>query len=89
MWCKEVAQEEGKILDKLLVPSIASGIDGSKVCAEWDNSGNRRHDIGKHLDQLVVILRLGNLQASNFRQTLHGDIPELWNLQKTAPARFQ
>lgn len=72
-----VAEEQRKVLDELLIPVVAGVIYGPQIGLERYYVRYTGHDSREHMDELIVILRLLDLQAADLRQALHGDIPEL------------
>ena len=81
MHAEEVAEEQGQVLDKLLVPRVAAGVGSLEVERDGDDVGNGGQDLGEHLDELLVV-RVGlagasSLEAADLGQALKGDVPEL------------
>lgn len=55
MHSEEVAKEQSQILDELLIPGIAAGVSRLQVERDWDNFGDGRENLSKHLYQLLVV----------------------------------
>lgn len=83
---KEVAQEKGQILDKLLVLRVAGIISSFEVKSQWNDLGYCGQNFSEHLNQLfVVVVPRARLKSSNLGQTLQCNISEFGHLQKPLP----
>jgi hypothetical protein len=88
----KVAEEEGQVLDELLITRIALRVRRLEVHIQGDDVGNGSQDFGEHLDQLLIVCidlaRAACLQTANLCQALQCDIPELWHLEESRPERL-
>lgn len=86
---EEVAQEQGEVLDELLVTRIALRIRRFQVHRKRDEVGDCGQNLGKHLDELLVVrvglARPSRLQTANLGQALERHVPELGHLKEPRP----
>src|ERR1700753_4515145 len=84
---EEGREEQGKVLDELLVVGIALRVDAAQVHFQRDDFGNLGDGVGVHLNELVVVVWI-SLQTGDFRQALERDVAEFWDLEESAPQRL-
>lgn len=85
MGAKETGKEQSQIGNKFLVSSIASRVGFLQVQGQWNDVRDRCQGLREHVHQpLVIVVRSANLQSTNLRQTLEGDVPEVGNIQESS-----
>ena len=84
MSTEKAGQEKCKVRDKLLVSAITLSVCLLQVHRQGNDVGDFGQSLGEHEHQLLVIVVGGtDLQATNLRQTLEGDVSELGDIQET------
>ena len=88
---EKVAEEQGQVLDELLVLGVAGRIRVLQVHLDRDDVGDGAQRLGEHLDQLLVVVGdlagARRLQAADLGQALEGDVPELRDREEATPQR--
>jgi hypothetical protein len=84
MGTEEAGKEKSQIGNELLVASIASSIGFLQVQRQGNNVRDRCERLREHVHKpLVIVIRSANLQTTNLREALEGDVSEVGNIQES------